>query len=270
MTLLDKYGYPVETIKGRPIANALRRLLWTRKIVRGWWDGYRVVTREVLVAERGALEGEAASLKFENAKLLIPAREGEAVNSRLNLRRSGLEQRLAALEARLLRWRNAAKWERGARKWREADCEARDIRIAALEAERNTWKEIAESEQASARNLAMYAEDDTKYRLPMAHWTVRDAIKRLREQRAALEAENRALREFSQALKDYDKLWNEKEDLKTRFARVEGALQAAWTVIANWGNDGVSYADPDYRTALKLRKAALTPEAPRGGGTVGL
>jgi len=32
--LLDKYGYPVETIMGRPITNFIRLLLHTRKIAK--------------------------------------------------------------------------------------------------------------------------------------------------------------------------------------------------------------------------------------------
>jgi hypothetical protein len=31
---LDKYGWPVETFKGRPILNLLRRLIHTRRIAR--------------------------------------------------------------------------------------------------------------------------------------------------------------------------------------------------------------------------------------------
>lgn len=33
---LDKYGWPVETIKGRPITNFIRLLLHTRKITTTW------------------------------------------------------------------------------------------------------------------------------------------------------------------------------------------------------------------------------------------
>jgi hypothetical protein len=36
MIFLDKYGWPVETFKGRPVLNFLRRLIHTRKIVRRW------------------------------------------------------------------------------------------------------------------------------------------------------------------------------------------------------------------------------------------
>jgi hypothetical protein len=43
MVLLDKYNWPVETIKGRPVLNFFRLLLLTRKIVRGRWDGFKVV-----------------------------------------------------------------------------------------------------------------------------------------------------------------------------------------------------------------------------------
>ena len=43
MVFLDKHGWPVETIKGRWVQNFLRRLLHTRRIVRGRWDGYKVV-----------------------------------------------------------------------------------------------------------------------------------------------------------------------------------------------------------------------------------
>lgn len=43
MVFLDKYGWPVEVPKRRPIVKFLRRLLLTRKIKRGWWDGYQIV-----------------------------------------------------------------------------------------------------------------------------------------------------------------------------------------------------------------------------------
>lgn len=43
MVCLDSYGWPVETIKGRPFINLLRLLIHTRRIVRGRWDGYKVV-----------------------------------------------------------------------------------------------------------------------------------------------------------------------------------------------------------------------------------
>ncbi|MCK9494195.1 MAG: hypothetical protein M0R75_01690 [Dehalococcoidia bacterium] len=33
---LDKYGWPVETIKGRPIQNAIRLLIHTRRVAR--WE----------------------------------------------------------------------------------------------------------------------------------------------------------------------------------------------------------------------------------------
>lgn len=42
MVFLDKYGWPVEKIKGRKFTNIIRLLLWTRKIKRGRWDGYKV------------------------------------------------------------------------------------------------------------------------------------------------------------------------------------------------------------------------------------
>ena len=36
MIYLDKYGWPVVTIKNRPVVNFIRRLIHTRKIVRHW------------------------------------------------------------------------------------------------------------------------------------------------------------------------------------------------------------------------------------------
>ena len=36
MIYLDKYGWPVVTIKNRPAVNFIRRLIHTRKIVRHW------------------------------------------------------------------------------------------------------------------------------------------------------------------------------------------------------------------------------------------
>lgn len=36
MVFLDSLGWPVERIKGRPVLNALRLLIHTRKIVRTW------------------------------------------------------------------------------------------------------------------------------------------------------------------------------------------------------------------------------------------
>ncbi len=36
MVFLDKLGWPIELIKGRPITNFIRCLIHTRKIVRKW------------------------------------------------------------------------------------------------------------------------------------------------------------------------------------------------------------------------------------------
>lgn len=36
MVFLDRLGWPVERVKGRPVLNALRLLIHTRKIVRQW------------------------------------------------------------------------------------------------------------------------------------------------------------------------------------------------------------------------------------------
>ena len=36
MKFLDKYGWPVVLIEGRPVLNFIRRLIHTRKIVRKW------------------------------------------------------------------------------------------------------------------------------------------------------------------------------------------------------------------------------------------
>lgn len=36
MTFLDKLGWPVETVCGRPALNFLRRCIHTRRIVRRW------------------------------------------------------------------------------------------------------------------------------------------------------------------------------------------------------------------------------------------
>ena len=43
MVFLDRWGYPVECIRGRWFQNFLRRLIHTRRIARGRWDGHRVV-----------------------------------------------------------------------------------------------------------------------------------------------------------------------------------------------------------------------------------
>jgi hypothetical protein len=40
---LDKYGYPVERIKGRWFVNIIRVILHTKKIVRGYWNGHKIV-----------------------------------------------------------------------------------------------------------------------------------------------------------------------------------------------------------------------------------
>jgi hypothetical protein len=45
IVFLDRYGWPVERIKGRPVTNMIRLLLWTRRMKRGWW------TRNGIVAE---------------------------------------------------------------------------------------------------------------------------------------------------------------------------------------------------------------------------
>ena len=38
-TCLDSYGWPIEQIRGRPVRNLVRRLLWTRKIIWGKMKG---------------------------------------------------------------------------------------------------------------------------------------------------------------------------------------------------------------------------------------
>ena len=43
MVFLDKYGWPVVVPKNRPVMKWLRRIIHTRRIRRGWWDGYRIV-----------------------------------------------------------------------------------------------------------------------------------------------------------------------------------------------------------------------------------
>jgi hypothetical protein len=40
---LDYLGYPIERIKGRWLLTILRLLIHTRRIRRGYWDGFRVV-----------------------------------------------------------------------------------------------------------------------------------------------------------------------------------------------------------------------------------
>jgi len=43
MVFLDKHGWPVERIIGRPITNFIRLVLHTKKIKQGFWNGYGVV-----------------------------------------------------------------------------------------------------------------------------------------------------------------------------------------------------------------------------------
>lgn len=43
MVFLDKWGWPITSGKGRYIQKWLRRLIHTRRIVSGYWNGYRVV-----------------------------------------------------------------------------------------------------------------------------------------------------------------------------------------------------------------------------------
>ena len=43
MVCLDHWGYPIERIRGRWLRNILRILMYTRRIRRGYWDGYCVV-----------------------------------------------------------------------------------------------------------------------------------------------------------------------------------------------------------------------------------
>jgi len=43
MVFLDRHGWPVEYVKGWFVRKWLRRLIHTRRIVRGRWDGHKVV-----------------------------------------------------------------------------------------------------------------------------------------------------------------------------------------------------------------------------------
>jgi len=45
MVFLDKYNWPVTYVKGSWFWKWVRRLIHTRKIVRGHWDGYKVVNK---------------------------------------------------------------------------------------------------------------------------------------------------------------------------------------------------------------------------------
>ncbi len=42
MVFLDYYGYPVEQAKRHWLRNILRRLIHTRRICLGYWDGFGV------------------------------------------------------------------------------------------------------------------------------------------------------------------------------------------------------------------------------------
>lgn len=46
VVFLDKYGWPVGRIKGKKVINFIRLLLHTRKIKKGYWDGYKIVTKK--------------------------------------------------------------------------------------------------------------------------------------------------------------------------------------------------------------------------------
>jgi len=45
MVFLDRDGYPVEKIKGHLVRNILRRVIHTRRIRKGYWDGFGVVRK---------------------------------------------------------------------------------------------------------------------------------------------------------------------------------------------------------------------------------
>ncbi len=45
MVFLDKYGWPVEIIEGKWFQNLVRRLIHTRKIKHGKWDGYKIIPK---------------------------------------------------------------------------------------------------------------------------------------------------------------------------------------------------------------------------------
>jgi hypothetical protein len=53
MVFLDKLGWPVTTVKGRPILNFIRRCIHTRKIVRQWsYQANRIAELEAQLADR--------------------------------------------------------------------------------------------------------------------------------------------------------------------------------------------------------------------------
>ncbi len=43
MVFLDKYGWPVERTKGYKFFNFIRLLVHTRKVCRGYWNGFKIV-----------------------------------------------------------------------------------------------------------------------------------------------------------------------------------------------------------------------------------
>ena len=52
MVFLDKYGWPVECIKGRPVINFIRRVLHTRSIRRGRFTQRHLPVDEVNCAKQ--------------------------------------------------------------------------------------------------------------------------------------------------------------------------------------------------------------------------
>ena len=61
MRCLDKYGWPVELVRGRPVLNLLRRLIHTRKIVMKWQAPTSTPADDV----SAELPGDAPDLRAE-------------------------------------------------------------------------------------------------------------------------------------------------------------------------------------------------------------
>lgn len=52
MVFLDRYGWPVEIIKGKWIQNILRLLVHTKSVKRGSWNGYKIIKYRRVKNER--------------------------------------------------------------------------------------------------------------------------------------------------------------------------------------------------------------------------
>jgi TolA-binding protein len=111
MYYLDKYGWPIEMIEGRPVLNFFRRLIHTRKIVKHWSHS----TDSVNCEQSKPLEVQGKTTKSyrnpEGPEAAARIKELEDAIEEQNYAISMRDDRIEELEAEVERLRAVLQYE---------------------------------------------------------------------------------------------------------------------------------------------------------------